>query len=63
MLACADMPGAEETCREENAHYAPTSDAGNSGGDIYGMAYTSNRNSEGNLYDDSWQTEDDFDAG
>ena len=57
------MPGAEETCREENAHYAPTSDSGNSGGDIYGMAYTSNRNSEGNLYDDSWQTEDDFDAG
>ena len=57
------MPGAEETCREENAHYAPTGDSGSSGGDIYGMVYTSNNgNSEGNLYDDSWQTEDDFDA-
>ena len=59
------MPGAEETCREETAAYAPTGSMAGMGGDIYGgMSYVSpSLNNEDQLYDDSWQTEENFDAG
>ena len=59
------MPGAEETCREENSAYAPTGNMGGMGNDIYGgMSYVPQSISqEDQLYDDSWQTEENFDAG
>ena len=59
------MPGAEETCREETSAYAPTGSMDDIGGDIYGgISYLPQSPSEEDqLYDDSWQTEDNFDAG